>query len=92
MALISTELFLVIIKFLTVLAGFYIVFLAFKAYKQRPSKNVLWLAIGMGILTLGAISEGIAFQAIGWTIDQSHIFEAVVTLIGFVVLVYSVLR
>ncbi|HEX9817154.1 MAG TPA: hypothetical protein VGB18_09255 [Candidatus Thermoplasmatota archaeon] len=92
MAGISTELFLVIIKFFTVLAGFYIVYLAFKAYRQRPAKNVLWLMIGMGILTLGAISEGIAYQAIGWTIDQSHIFEAVVTLVGFTVLVYSVLR
>jgi hypothetical protein len=92
MAGISVELFLVLVKFLTVLAGFYIVFLAFKAYKAKPARNVLWLAIGMGILTLGAISEGIAYQAIGWTIDESHIFEAVVTLVGFGVLVYSVLR
>jgi hypothetical protein len=92
MELISTELFLVIIKFFTVLAGFYIVFLAFKAYRQRPTRNLFGLMVGMGILTLGAISEGIAYQAIGWTIDQSHIFEAVVTLAGFVVLVYSVLR
>jgi hypothetical protein len=92
MAEINTELFLVIIKFFTVIAGLYIVFLAFKAYRQRPARNVLWLAVGMAILTLGAISEGIAYQAIGWSIEQSHIFEAIVTLIGFVILVYSVLR
>lgn len=40
-------------------------------------------------MTLGAISEGAAYQGLQWTIGQSHIFEAVVTLIAFAVLVYS---
>ncbi|HLE48291.1 MAG TPA: hypothetical protein VI818_08345 [Candidatus Thermoplasmatota archaeon] len=83
------ELILVLLKFFTILMGFYIVLLGYKAYRKQPHGNLLWLTVGMGILTLGAISEGLAYQGLGWTLDSSHVFEAVVTLMGFGVLVYS---
>jgi hypothetical protein len=51
---------------------------------------LLWLTVGMAVLTLGAVSEGAAYQGLQWTLDESHIFEAVVTLLGFGILVYSV--
>lgn len=78
------------VKALTVAAGFYIVWLAYRAYRKQPTPTLRWLTVGMAILTLGAISEGVAFQGLGWTIDNSHVFEAAVTLVGFGVLVYSV--
>ncbi|MBI2077233.1 MAG: hypothetical protein HYT80_02510 [Euryarchaeota archaeon] len=85
----QVELILVLLKFVTVLMGFYIVFLGYKAYRKQPHGNLLWLTIGMGILTVGAISEGIAYQGLGWAIESSHVFEAIVTLVGFGILVYS---
>lgn len=85
----NVEAYLGVIKLATVLLGFYIVYLAFKAYRRQPSGSILWMGLGMGILTLGAISEGVAFQGLNWSLDNSHIFEAVVTLVGFGALVYS---
>ncbi|HLE48155.1 MAG TPA: hypothetical protein VI818_07660 [Candidatus Thermoplasmatota archaeon] len=85
----QVELYLVLLKFVTVLLGFYIVYLGYKAYRKQPHGNLLWMTVGMGVLTLGAISEGIAYQGLGWTLGASHIFEAVVTLLGFGILVYS---
>lgn len=85
----TTEALLAVIKLATVIAGFFIVWLGARAYRNERNPTVLWLTIGMAVLTLGAISEGAAFQGLGWTIGQSHIFEAVVTLFGFGVLVYS---
>lgn len=85
----STEVVLSVIKLFTVVLGVVVVYLGWKAYRQTRRKPLLWLTVGMGIMTLGAISEGIAFQGLGWAIERSHVFEAVVTLIAFAVLVYS---
>lgn len=51
--------------------------------------TLLWLTVGMAVLTLGAVSEGAAYRGLNWTINQSHVFEAIVTVIGFLILVYS---
>lgn len=87
--MVSTELMLVILKFMTVVLGMYIVFLGFRAYQKQPSRSLFWMTLGMVTLTAGAISEGFAQLGFGWSLDSSHIFEALVTLAGFAVLVYS---
>jgi hypothetical protein len=85
----STQIELSALKLVTVLLGFVIIYLGWKAYRTSRRKPLFWLTVGMAIMTLGAISEGAAFQGLQWTIEQSHLFEAVVTLIAFAVLVYS---
>lgn len=85
----STEIGLSGIKLVTVVLGVLVVYLGWKAYRASGRKPLLWLTVGILIMTLGAVSEGIAFQGLGWSIEQSHIFEAVVTLVAFAVLVYS---
>lgn len=85
----STILTLSVIKLITVALGFVIVYLGLKAYRQTRRKPLLYLTLGIGIMTLGAISEGLAYQGLGWGLDESHIVEGVVTLIAFAVLVYS---
>jgi len=65
------------------------VYLGGRAYRATHRKPILWLTIGMAIMTLGSISEGAAYQGLGWTLDESHLVEAVVTLVAYGVLVYS---
>lgn len=78
-----------VVKTVTVLLGFVVLYLGWKAYHKTRATHLFWLVMGMGLMTLGAISEGIAFQGFGWSLDQSHVLESVVTLAGFAVLVYS---
>lgn len=85
----STEIALSALKLITVGLGFVIIYLGWKAYRTSHRKPLLWLTLGMIVMTLGAISEGLAYQGLGWTLDQSHLFEAIVTLIAFSILVYS---
>ena len=87
--MVDVELYLVMMKIVTALMGFYIVYLGLKAYGKYPSRTTLWLTAGIAILTVGAMSEGLALQGLGWTQDQSHVFEGIVTMIGFAILVYS---
>ena len=79
------------IKLLTVFAGFYIVYLGFRAYQKTKQRHILYLTLGMLVLTVGAISEGLALQGLGWSLNNSHIFEAIFTFVGFLVLVYSLI-
>lgn len=78
-----------VIKTATVLLGLVIVYLAWKAWNTSRRRPLLWLTLGMLVMTLGAVSEGLAFQGLGWSLDQSHVVEAVVTLLAFAILVYS---
>ncbi|MGQ0536633.1 MAG: DUF7521 family protein [Methanobacteriota archaeon] len=87
--MVATELALAGIKAVTVALGFWIVYLGWKAARARGSRAMLWFTVGMVLMTVGAISEGLAFQGLRWTLDQSHIAEAGVTLVAFGVLVYS---
>jgi hypothetical protein len=85
----NTTLILSAIKLVTVVLGVLVIYLAAKAYRSTRRRPLLWLTVGMAIMTLGAISEGLAYQGLQWSLDQSHIFEAIVTLVAFAVLVYS---
>lgn len=84
-----TTLTLTILKAITVVFGLLIVYLGAKAYRRSGRKPLLWLTVGMTIMTLGALSEGIAYQGLKWTIEASHVFEGIVTLVAFIVLVWS---
>ncbi len=77
------------IKFVTVLLGATVVYLGTKAYRASGRRHLLYLTVGMLLMTLGAVSEALAFRGLGWELAESHVFEAVVTLIAFGVLVYS---
>lgn len=85
----STILILSGIKFVTVILGAIIIFLGVRAYRATRRRHMLWLTVGMAALTAGAISEGLAFQGLHWTLEQSHVFEAIVQLVAFGILIYS---
>lgn len=85
----STILILSALKLVTVLLGFVIVALAWRAFRSTGRKPFMWLAIGLGLMTIGAIAEGAAFQGLDLSLDESHVIEAVFTLAAFGVLVYS---
>lgn len=76
-------------KVLTVFAGFYLVLLALRAFRTQPSRTLLWLTLGMAVLTIGAISEIAYYQGFSADLEEAHLFEAVVTLVGLGFLVYS---
>lgn len=79
------------LKIATVAAGLVFLTWAGKAYLKHRTRNMATLVLAVSLLTLAAISEGIAFEFLGFPLDLAHILEAVFTLAGFLVLVASVL-
>ena len=50
------------------------------------------LAMGFGLVTLGAIVEGILFEFVGWDLASAHTVEAFVGIAGFALILASIIR
>lgn len=83
-------LLLSVIKIATVALGAVFLWITWRAYRRQPNPGMLVLFAAVILMTVGAVAEGLAFQALGLSLDQAHIIEALFTLAGFAVLVYSV--
>ncbi len=87
----NTILLLTIIKTATVLAGAWFLGLTWRANRRVPNRGFRILIAAMVLMTIGAVAEGLAFRAVGLSLDQAHLIEGVFTLAGFAVLLASVL-
>lgn len=76
-------------KTLTLVLGGLITYFAFKAYRRTDSVALRALAIGFGIITVGSIVAGSADVVLGVRLGFSVLLQSVLTLIGFVIITYS---
>ncbi|WP_128478783.1 DUF7521 family protein [Halorussus pelagicus] len=79
----------VALKTLTLSLGGLITFFAFKAYRRTDSPALRALALGFGVVTLGAFLAGIADQIVGIEREAVLIIESTLTAVGFGVITYS---
>ena len=86
----NTELILGLIKVLTVALGLMFLLITLRAYRRNPNPGLFFLLIAVGLMTVAAVAEGLAFQAAGLSLDEAHVIEAVFTLAAFAVFVASV--
>ncbi len=71
-------------------AGF--LFITVRAYRRTKSPTMLLLTGAVLLLAIGTLTEGLAIQGLGMTIDQAHIFESMVWLAAMSLLLLSVLQ
>ncbi len=83
-------LLLSLIKIATVALGVLFLGITLRAYRRQPDRGLLMLFIAVVLLTFAAVAEGLAFGAVKLPLDEAHIIEALFTVSGFAVLVYSV--
>lgn len=83
-------LLLSVIKIITVALGAVFLWITWRAYRRQPNRGMLVLFAAVVLMTIGAVAEGLAFRAVGLSLDQAHIIEGLFSLAGFAVLVYSV--
>ncbi|WP_137286042.1 DUF7521 family protein [Halorussus salinisoli] len=78
------------LKTITLTLGGLITFFAYKAYRRTDSLALRALAVGFGIVTLGAFLAGIADQVVGVNRTTVLVIESTLTAAGFGVITYSV--
>lgn len=79
----------VVLKTLTLVIGGSITFYAFKASRNNGSAALRALALGFGIVTLGALLAGIVDQLLPLDPTVSFVVESLFTTVGFAVILYS---
>ena len=79
-----------VLKSLIGLLGLMLAYLSLKAYRKSKSKNMLFLSIGFGIITVGSILAGLSFEFLGFSLLQVNIVESLMILIGFIMIMYSI--
>ncbi|WP_440008294.1 DUF7521 family protein [Halomicrococcus sp. SG-WS-1] len=77
------------LKTLTLALGGLITYFAFKAYRRTGSPALRSLAIGFGVVTLGAFLAGVADQALNMNRETVLVIESGLTAIGFAAIAYS---
>ncbi len=83
----------VVLKTVTLVLGGLITFFAFRAYRRTRARPLGALALGFGIITLGAFLAGVVDQLLQLGPSGAHtwalVVESTLTAIGFGIILYS---
>jgi len=87
-----TQLFWItsIMRVIALFLGAFIVYLAYRGYRRNASKPLLYVALGFAFITAGTLLEGIMFVVLGSDILTAIAVGGVLTVIGFVAIIYSI--
>jgi hypothetical protein len=80
---------LVTVKSGTLVLGSLITFLSLKAHRRTGSRSLRALAVGFGLVTLGALLAGVGHQFTPLSLAHSVVIESTLTFVGFGIIVYS---
>jgi hypothetical protein len=80
---------IVVVKTLTLAFGGLITYLSYRAYSRTGARPLRALAVGFGVVTLGAIAAGLLDQFTPLDLRWSVLVESLLTLVGFAVITYS---
>lgn len=79
----------VALKTVTLVLGGLITYLSYRTYRKTSSEPVGALAVGFGLVTVGALLAGAAHQAFALETGTVLLVESVLTAAGFGVITYS---
>ena len=83
------ELGIIIVKTIILLLGGGITYTAYKAYRNNGNRSLGTLALGFGIVTLGALLGGIADQILSVSLAMGVLIDSLLVAIGFAIIMYS---
>ena len=78
-----------LLKTLTLLLGGAITYFAYEASIRTGARSIRLLAVGFGVVTVGALLAGIVDKLLGVDPMAALIVESAFTAVGFAVILYS---
>ncbi|WP_435125541.1 DUF7521 family protein [Halobaculum sp. D14] len=80
---------IVAVKTVILLLGSAVTLIAYRASRRTKSASLRLLAVGFGVITLGALLAGIANQLLSVSIQQGVLINSLLVAIGLSVILYS---
>ena len=78
-----------VVKFVILLLGGGITYIAFKAYRRTGEDSLHVLGIGFGVITLGALLTGVANQFFSVSLELGVLANSIFVALGLAVIMYS---
>lgn len=78
-----------VVKFVILLIGGGITYIAFKAYRRTGEDSIRVMGIGFGVITLGALLTGVANQFFSVSLARGVLVNSVFVALGLAVIMYS---
>ena len=89
------QIVLAVVKLLLLFVGGLVTYFAYRAYSRTGDRSLGLLATGFGLITLGVLLAGAAYELLsvltGWnvTLGWGVIIESLLVLAGMIVIAYS---
>lgn len=80
---------IIVLKTVTLLLGGAVTFYAYRTYRSTGSSTIRTLAIGFGIVTIGALFAGIVDRLLPVDPGLALVVESLFTIVGFGVILYT---
>lgn len=80
---------IVMLKTLTLVLGSFITYFAYKASRRTGSSSLRVLALGFGVVTIGAMIAGIVDQILPLDPSLALALESLFTVVGFGIILFS---
>lgn len=80
---------IVIAKTGILVLGGLITYFSYRAYQRTGARPLRLLAVGFGVVTFGSLLGGVLDQIVGIELATSVLIDSLLTLVGFVVIFYS---
>ena len=80
------------VEIVSLVIALVLVFLAYRGYRRTGSRSLLHAALGLGVLGIASLIEGVLYQIVGYSLDEAHAFRSTLTALGLLVLLYSIIK
>jgi hypothetical protein len=78
------------LEIISLALGLAIAYFAYRAHLRNKSRSLLLLSMGFLALAAGSIAEGVLFEFISFTLLGAEAVRAVLTIGGFLLILYSI--
>lgn len=80
---------LVIAKLVVVMLGLSIAFQSYRGYRRNDRPELLYVACGFALVSIGAILEGVLYDILNWPLFTAGMVQSIVVALGLVTILYS---
>lgn len=80
---------LVVAKLFTVVLGLLIAVTDYRGHRRHGTRSMVYLAVGFAVISVGAVTEGLLFEVLGWDIFRAGMVQTGIVALGMVLVFHS---
>jgi hypothetical protein len=80
---------LIIAKIIVVILGLLIAAQGYRAYRRSTQPELLYVACGFVLISIGSILEGVFYDIMNWSLFTAGMIQSIVVAFGLIFILYS---